>query len=64
MDLSTISKAVAGGITAAIIGLLARYGFQAHAETITAVGVIVTGLVSYVIGHVAVYFAPANKLKI
>lgn len=60
-DTSTISKAIAGGIVAALVALLARYGFQAQAETITAAGVLVTVLVSYVVGHIAVYLAPKNK---
>jgi hypothetical protein len=64
MDLSTVSKAIAGGITGAVVAVLAHYGFQPHAETITALGVVVTALVGYVVGHIAVYFAPANKLKL
>lgn len=60
-DLATISKAIAGGLVAALVGLAARYGFHPHAETITAVGIIVTALVSYVAGHVVVYLAPKNK---
>ena len=64
MDLSTISKAIAGGLTGAIVAVLAHYGFQPHAETITALGVVVTALTGYVVGHVVVYLAPANKLKI
>lgn len=60
-DLSEISKAVAGGLVTALIALLARYGFQPSAVTVNAVGVIFTALISYAIGHIAVYFAPANK---
>lgn len=63
-DLSTISKAIAGGLTAAIVGVLARYGFHPQSETVTALGVIVTALVSYVAGHILVYLAPKNKFKI
>lgn len=61
MDLSTVSKAIAGGIVAAFVALGARYGFQPSGETITAAGVVVTALVSYVVGHVVVYLSPANK---
>lgn len=61
MDLSTVSKAIAGGIVAAGAALLARYGFQPDAPSVTAAGVIVTALVSYLIGHVAVYISPRNK---
>lgn len=63
-DLSPISKAIAGGIVAAIVGLLARYGFQPDAPSVTAAGVIVTALISYVVGHVFVFFAPKNSTKI
>lgn len=62
MELSTISKAIAGGIVAVLVGEAARYGFQPSGEVISAAGVIVTALVSYVAGHVAVYFAPRNKV--
>lgn len=61
MDLSTISKAIAGGIMGAVVAVAAHYGWQPHAETVTALGVIVTALVGYVVGHVGVYLAPKNK---
>lgn len=64
MDLSTISsisKAIAGGIVGLVVAEAARYGFQPDAPTVTALSVLVTGLVGYVVGHVAVYFAPKNK---
>lgn len=63
-DLSPISKAIAGGLVAAIVGIAARYGFHPQAETVTAVGVIVTAVVSYVVGHVVVFLAPKNKPKV
>jgi len=62
MNLSAISKAIAGGLVAVLVGEAARYGFQPSNEVVTAVGVIVTALVSYVVGHAAVYFAPKNKV--
>lgn len=61
MDLSVVSKAIAGGLVAALVGVLARYGFHPNTETVTAGGVIVTALISYVVGHVVVYLAPKNK---
>lgn len=61
MDLSAISKAIAGGLIAVVVGEAARFGFHPQAETITALGVLVTAVVSYVVGHAAVYFAPKNK---
>lgn len=60
---STMSKAIAGGIVSLVVGLLARYGFQPDAASITAAGVIVTAIISYVVGHIAVYLAPRNKVK-
>lgn len=63
MDLSTISKAIAGGVVSALVALAARYGFHPHAETITAVGAVVTVVVGYIAGHVVVYLSPANKVK-
>lgn len=62
MDLSTVSKAIAGGLVSALVALAARYGFHPHPETITAVGAIVTIVVGYIAGHVVVYLAPKNKV--
>jgi hypothetical protein len=61
MNLSNISKAIAGGLVAVLVGEAARYGFQPSGEVVSAIGVIITALVSYVAGHAAVYFAPKNK---
>jgi hypothetical protein len=63
MDISSITKAIAGGLSSLLIAELARYGFQPHSDTITAIGVIVTGIVAYIVGHVVVYLSPANKTK-
>lgn len=49
-------KAIAGGIATAVVALLARFGFHASPEQITAIGVLVTAVVGYVVGHLAVYF--------
>lgn len=62
-DLQSISKAIAGGLVAAIVALAARYGFHANGETITALGVVVTAVVGYAIGHIVVFFSPPNKVK-
>lgn len=61
MDVSTISKAIAGGLVGLVVALAARFGFQPDAPTVTALGVIVTALVGYVVGHVVVYLAPKNR---
>lgn len=62
MDLSTVSKAIAGGLVTALVAELAHFGFQPDAPTVTALGVIVTAVVGYVVGHVVVFLAPRNKV--
>lgn len=61
-EISTISKAIAAGVISAVVGVAAKYGFHPSNEVITASGVLVTALVSYIVGHVFVYFAPKNKV--
>ena len=63
MDLSTISKAIAGGLVGLVVALGARYGFHASVGTVSTLSIVVTAVVGYVVGHVAVYLAPANKAK-
>lgn len=64
MDVSTVSKAIAGGLVGLVVALVGRFGWQPDAPTISALSVVVTALVGYGVGHLAVYFAPANKIKI
>ncbi len=64
MDLSSVSKAIAGGVVGLVVAEAARYGFQTSAPVVTALGVVVTALVGYVVGHVAVYLAPKNKVQL
>lgn len=61
MNLSAVSKAIAGALVAALVGLAARYGFHADKTVVDAVDVIVTTIVSGVVGYLGVYFAPKNK---
>jgi len=61
MNLQAISKAIAGGLIAVLVAEAARYGFYPSNEVVTASGVVVTAIVSYVAGHIAVYLAPANR---
>lgn len=61
MNLSEISKAIAGGISGLIIAEVARFGFQPSAPTKDALAVLVTAVVGYAVGHLVVYFSPANK---
>jgi hypothetical protein len=60
----SVNKAIAGGITGAILTVLAHYGLQPHADTVTALGVVVYAIVGYIIGHLSVFFAPSNKPKL
>lgn len=60
MDLSSISKAIGGGLAGAVIAVAARYGFHAAPEVVSAVSVVVTAFVGYAVAHLAVYFAPKN----
>ncbi len=60
---SEISKAIAGGLVGAVLTTLAHYGLQPKGSTVTAIGVIVTAVVGYVVGHIAVYLAPPNQSK-
>lgn len=59
--LKTVSKAVAGAVVAAVVGLAARYGFNADQTTKDALEVLVTALVSAAVGYMGVYWAPKNK---
>lgn len=61
VNVSEFSKAIGGGAAGLIIAELARFGFQPDAPTRTALGVLVTAVVGYVVGHVVVYFSPKNK---
>ncbi len=60
-DLSSISKAIAGGVAGLILAEGARYGLQTSQPTKDALSVVLTALVGYAVGHLVVYFAPKNK---
>jgi glycopeptide antibiotics resistance protein len=62
--LQSQSKAISAGIVTALVAEFSRFGFHAKSTTITAVGVIITAVVGYVIAHIAVYFAPKNSPKV
>lgn len=63
MQLSDMSKAIAGGITGALLALVARYGYKADGPTISLVSAVVTAVIGYAVGHVGVYLAPANTVS-
>lgn len=60
-NLSSMSKAIVGGVATLVAALLAKYGLHPSMVTTNALGVIETAAVGYVTGHVAVYLAPKNK---
>lgn len=61
MDLASISKAIAGGLATLVVAEAARFGFQPSQSSKDALGVLLTGLVGYLVGHIVVYLAPKNK---
>lgn len=60
MALTAFDKAIIAGLTSAIVALVARFGFQPTATTTSAIGVILTAAVPYIVAHLAVYYK-ANK---
>lgn len=61
MDLGTISKAIAGGVVTLVVSFVAHYGWTLSPVVHDAVATIAFAAVSYAVGHLAVYWAPANK---
>lgn len=53
-------KAITGGVVGSTLLTLGHFGFQPDGATITALGVVATSVIGYIIGHVAVYLK-ANK---
>jgi len=62
MDISTFSKAIAGGLVSLLVAEVARFGFMPNDVQKNAINIIVTGLVAYIAGHIVVYLAPRNKV--
>lgn len=60
-EIQNISKAIAGGLVSLIVAEATKYWFTPSAEQVSALSVIVVGLVSYAVGHLFVYLAPRNK---
>lgn len=60
--MNQFSKAIAGGLATLIVALAARYGFNASPDTLNWIGMVLFAVVSYGVGHVVVFFAPANKV--
>lgn len=57
MELSKVSKAIAGALVTALVSYLTSKGIVLDAEVVGAVSVLVAAL----IGFVGVYFAPPNR---
>lgn len=62
MELSKISKAIAGAVAAIVAGLLAKWLGSVYTPDIdSAVRLLVDLAVTGVIGYLVVYLAPKNK---
>ena len=61
LDLSTISKAIAGGLVTLVVGYLAKYGVHITPVINDSLNTLIFALVFYAVGHLVVYIAPANK---
>ena len=59
--LQTVSKAIGGALTAAVVALAARYGFEADESVQNALEVIVTAVLAAIVGFIGVYIAPKNQ---
>lgn len=64
MNLSSISKAVAGGLVTLVVSFVAHYGWTLSPVIHDAVSSISLAVVSYVVGHLVVYLAPKNKAAV
>lgn len=64
MDLSSVSKAIAGGLAAVVISYFARHGVNLSPVVTDAGNTLLVALVSYAVGHLAVYFAPKNTTPV
>lgn len=62
MEISKVSKAIAGALITMLVAYLAKHGFTLDPVVSDALQVIVTAFVTAVVGYVAVYWAPKNKV--
>lgn len=61
MDVSKISKAVAGALVTMLVAYLAKHGLNLDPVVSDALNTLVVALATALAGYVAVYFAPRNK---
>lgn len=61
MDVSKVSKAVAGALVTMLVAYLAKHGLNLDPVVSDAVNTLAVALVTAAIGYVVVYFAPKNQ---
>lgn len=61
MNLLSVSKAIAGGLVAVVLTYLTKHGVNFSPIVTDAANTLLLAMVSYVVAHVAVYFAPKSK---
>lgn len=61
MEVSRVSKAIAGAVVAVIVAALAKYNITLGAEVAGALGVLIDAVAAAVIGYLVVYIAPKNR---
>jgi hypothetical protein len=61
MNISSVSKAIAAGVVTVILTYLAKHGMNLSPVVTDAANTLLLAVVSYVVAHAAVYFAPKNK---
>jgi uncharacterized protein YacL len=61
MNLSSVSKAVAGALVTMIVAYLVKHGITLEPVVTSALGTLIDALVTALAGYLAVYFAPKNK---
>lgn len=63
-SLAPYQKAIAAGLAGLVIAEAAKYGVNLPSEAVNNLaGVLVTGVLGYVVAHVTVWRAPANKVQ-
>lgn len=61
MELSKVSKAIAGALVTMLTAYLVKHGVTLEPVVINAISTLAEALVTALVGYLAVYFAPKNK---
>lgn len=61
--MSPVSKAIAGGLVTLVVSFVSRYGWTLSPVVHDALSSISLAVVSYLVGHIVVYFAPKNSIS-